>query len=264
MKEASKPKFFVIPIIVFVLLLVITIIFFFTFTNPEVRRLYFYINLFVICAAEFVVFAWFVNRSISQEKAERTSTPTYLTIYYIIVLWFAITVFFVFISLVTQFKFTLFQGLLVFIYSIITLVLLFGSSIFYQQDRAFVKDFITAQKEKIKYVRKEITMSQLRSQLSDLSKVFPDRLIEIDRIGKRMESLELKFRHFTSSQSSKDVGSSSSDIQHIEKNILEEIISLGNLIESAQEEKAVPKLDEIKNKLSSIENLIAQREKLLL
>lgn len=264
MKESSKQKFFIIPIITFILLLGITIIFFFSFTNPEVRRLYFYITLFIICAAEFIVFAWFVNRSISQEKAERASTPTYLTIYFIIFLWFAITVFFVLISLLTQFKFTKFQGLLVFAYSIITLVLFFGSSIFYQQDKAFTRDAIATQKEKTKYIRKEITMLQLRTQLNELSKIFPDNIIELDRISKKMESLELKFRHFTPLQSSKDIGESTSDIKHIEKNILEEMIVLGNIIESAEKENAISRLNEVKTKLTSIENLITQREKLLL
>lgn len=264
MSEQTKKASPIIPILVLILMLGITIIFFFSFVSYDARNIYFYVSLFVICAAEFVFFGWFINRYLTVEKKDRVSTPTFLTLYSVISIWFIITVLFVLISLVTQFKYEKFQVFLIIIYSVVTILLLFGSSMFYQQDKIFTDRSIKGEKEKEKYIRKEISVSQLRNKFNDLLKIFPNDNVQVDRLGKRLESLEMKLRHITPSKYRQGDRELPPEIDSIEKNILDEIKQLESFISSIAEGDSTSKLSEIENKLNSLENSISQRQQLLL
>jgi len=260
MKKVSFNQYVLLPILLLILLIIITIQCFQVLVEPK-GDIQLYVWEFIICAAEFIFFAWLINRYFLLKSEEKIDTAGYLTIQVVIGIWFIVTVMTSSLYLTVPRGSFKAQNLISFLYLLISLTLLLGCIWFYQSQSHLRALSQSASSEKSKFTEYIGVINRMRNIILNPPKDFPEEIIKADRLAKRLEMLEIILLHITPSKFRQSERPLPSQVDVFENDIIKELENLDSFIKSIKKEEIRLPISEFEKKINIIEDLFAERQK---
>jgi len=254
----------VFSILFWIVALILTITFFYTFIPRDKYGMIFNVWLGILCLAETVCFVGFSYGQIQADKPGKISTPGYITIETILILWFIMTLFFAYFALTIPIQETKTQNLISLLYGVLTSALLFACLLFYYRDihQESIKRAADDERSRMAFLGKNL--GRIRSALSSLSTVLPKEDIPIDRLLKRVDMLEIVLYHIPPGRYRISERTPSEKLEGIEEDLKKEFASLSQTLEKSAKEDPVLLLSQFEKHIQNLENLISDRERILI
>lgn len=250
--------------ILFLVAVLITFVIFLSVVGPENRTSSFYIWLSIVCAAEFIIFAWTGSWAVERSSGRRISGGARVTIHVMIAIWLIIT--FIVAFTVTAAPEGRYQDYVALVYLALTFLFLLGSSTLYGRDLSMRDEQVATQYERARLRSRNFEVDRVRQALRDIASANPEQATRIDRISKRLEGISTSLDYSPPAKAGTWEEEGARSANQITSLIIDRLDALYNDLRAA--ETGNPDisglLSTIESKETEIESLLAQRQRHLL
>ncbi|MFH0965819.1 MAG: hypothetical protein V2A58_17620 [Planctomycetota bacterium] len=175
--------------VMFLAAAIITILAFLTAVSPADRHRPFYIWMAVACAAEFVLFAWTANWSVSRRSPGTITGATRIMIHVLIVIWFLVTLVTAFVATHPRQEQSYYNDRIAIAYAAFTLLFFFGSYLLYAKDLVIQREDRIAQADRLELRAHVADVEEVAQSLRRIADRNPDSAVAIDRLLKRLDAV---------------------------------------------------------------------------
>ena len=189
---ASRPPLagaLVGTVTLFALAALITIAAFLTFVAPWDRQTGFYQAIAIVCAAEFVFFAWALNWTVSARTAQRVSGATLVSIHVLIGIWLLISLATsIFMAHPPQSR-NYYADAAALIQAALTVIFFALAYTLYLKDLALQRENRQARAERRDLQVQVPGVEDVQLALRQLASRFPDQAAGVDRLAKQVDMI---------------------------------------------------------------------------
>ncbi len=245
--------------------IIITLFAFLTIIDPEKRDATFYVWLSVICTGELILFAWSSSWIVEKTIQRRISGASRIIIHVMIGIWFFITV--LLGATLTIAPRGRYQDFISILYIVLTFLFLAACSAIYTRDIRIQDDTSFAMAERSKLQYKTYCISHMKQRLRSIAEASPENAVRIDRIIKRLDSIESSLRYAAPAKTGtfEEVGPRSSEtlIDMITESVDSMAVELNKAMSGASSSLS-EFLTTLERRIDDLELMVQHRQRYLL
>jgi hypothetical protein len=173
----------------FALAAFVTIVAFLSFVPPDERARPFYLWMAVVCAVEFVAFAWAANTAVAKQATRRLSGAVVTTVHVMIVIWFLVSVAAAVMGAGPGRVQSYYHDRLAAVYAVLSFLFFFAAYQFCRRDLVLQAEDAVTQADRNELRKHVGAIEAARERLRQLAPAAGDRAPRFDRLAKRLDAV---------------------------------------------------------------------------
>jgi len=229
------------------------------------REAPFYFAVSLLCAAELVGFAWLANYRLSRHFRIRVGGATQITIHFLIVVYFVLTLVFALVLAPSAEDSRRFFNGVTLAYAAFVFILLFGAGMLYAKDINLRGEAAEIRGESRGLKVMQVDVERLCGALRESASANPGDAARVERVVKKIEALRTSLEYAPGGKPGTLEEESERSVSDVNEKIAGQ---LNELMQGAAAagggERLADKLDAIESVVNNIEMLLKERQQQLL